>query len=105
MITIDTPVSVLKLSSRAHNILRNAEIVTVGDLERLGRRYLLGCPNCGDKTVDEIVAEVDASGFKLWASTAWVRSELLEAITRTKAVLGRAMAQLERQQNRLEDEK
>lgn len=58
-------VDALYLSVRAYNIMKNRGIKTLKDLVNTDARELLASPNCGKKTVAEILANLKMAGLKM----------------------------------------
>lgn len=58
-------VDVLKLSSRARNILRVAGIRTIGELVQKTSAEIWCIKNCGNKTVQEIKENLHKIGLRL----------------------------------------
>lgn len=58
-------VNEIDLSVRAANCLNNANITTVGQLRKYGRKNLLKLRNCGRRTVDEIENALSMLGLKM----------------------------------------
>lgn len=59
------PAESLPLSVRGSNILKNQGFKTIGDLVNTDARALLATPNCGKKTVAEIIACLKMAGLKM----------------------------------------
>lgn len=55
----DTTIDNLSLSTRAYNALKNADILTVGELLHLKEKEILGFRNVGNQTKDEILATIE----------------------------------------------
>lgn len=61
--SIDDFCRVTKLSNRSANILNNVCLMTIGQLVRQDRNYILKQRNCGPKTVNEIEAKIRQIGL------------------------------------------
>lgn len=64
-------VSTLDLSVRAANVLKNANIVYLGDLACLTEADLMGFQNCGRKSVTELRNVLAAHGLRLGSLQKW----------------------------------
>lgn len=85
-------VEALDLSVRAHNILRNLGIETIGDLARADATSLLAAQNCGRKTIAEIMACLKMMGLKMANSDAIFADDVIAgyaASLRTGSVITR----------------
>jgi len=71
-------VEALALSVRAHNVLKNQGIVTIGDLVRADAKSLLAAQNCGRKTIAEIMACLKMMGLKMVNSDAIFPDEIID---------------------------
>ncbi len=73
------PVSTLALSVRASNVLKNANIVYLGDLVTWTEAGLMGLQNCGRKSVAELREVLTVHGLRFGSSQASVTPPLGEA--------------------------
>ena len=62
------PTKVWELSTRACNVLRKSELVTLKSLEEISINGILRLPNCGSSTLYEILNEARRQG---WALSNW----------------------------------
>jgi len=62
---LDMPVEDLLLSQRPFNCLKRAQINTIGDLVARTEEELMGLPNFGKQSIDEVKAKLDERGLAL----------------------------------------
>jgi DNA-directed RNA polymerase subunit alpha len=62
--TYDTPLEMLELSTRTYNALRRSGITTIGHLLEIAEKDLSNIRNMGTKSVEEIIAQLRARGFR-----------------------------------------
>jgi DNA-directed RNA polymerase alpha subunit len=62
---ITCSVDLLPLSVRAHNVLKVLGIETINDLVAADAKSLLDTPNCGKKTMAEIIACLKMMGLNM----------------------------------------
>jgi DNA-directed RNA polymerase subunit alpha len=60
----DTPIDVLELSTRTYNALKRAGITLIGQLLELDDKALSGLRNMGQKSLEEIRAQLEARGYQ-----------------------------------------
>lgn len=72
-------VDALYLSVRAYNILKNRKIKTIKDLVDTDARELLASPNCGRKTVAEILANLKMAGLRMENSDGMFPDSVIES--------------------------
>lgn len=58
------PISALGLPVRVVNALEDADLILCHQLLRMRRTALVALPNCGEKTMDLIVAAIVAAGLE-----------------------------------------
>jgi DNA-directed RNA polymerase subunit alpha len=62
---LDMPIEDLLLSQRPFNCLKRAQINTIGDLVTRTEEELMGLPNFGKQSIDEVKAKLDERGLAL----------------------------------------
>jgi hypothetical protein len=68
---LSIPISTLALSVRTSNVLKNANIVYLGDLASWTEAGLMGLQNCGRKSVSELRDVLAAHGLRLGGRQGW----------------------------------
>lgn len=71
-------VEALPLGCRGGNLVKQLEIKTIGDLVNTDAKVLLATPNCGKKTLAEIVACLKIYGLKMKNSDGIIKDEVIE---------------------------
>jgi DNA-directed RNA polymerase subunit alpha len=59
------PIEDLLLSQRPHNCLKRAQVNTIGDLVTRSEEELMGLPNFGAQSINEVKAKLDERGLAL----------------------------------------
>jgi DNA-directed RNA polymerase subunit alpha len=62
--TYDTPLEMLELSTRTYNALKRSGITTIGQVLEIAEKDLSNIRNMGAKSVEEIVAQLQAHGYR-----------------------------------------
>jgi DNA-directed RNA polymerase subunit alpha len=62
---LDMPIEDLLLSQRPHNCLKRAQVNTIGDLVTRSEEELMGLPNFGAQSINEVKAKLDERGLAL----------------------------------------
>jgi DNA-directed RNA polymerase subunit alpha len=62
--TYETPLETLELSTRTYNTLKRSGITTVGHVLEIAPTDLNGIRNMGSKSVEELLAQLQAHGFR-----------------------------------------
>lgn len=62
---LDMPIEDLLLSQRPHNCLKRANVNTIGDLVDHSEEELMGLPNFGAQSINEVKAKLDERGLAL----------------------------------------
>lgn len=78
------PVYDLPLSTRGHNILKTRGYKTIAELVNADAREFLASPNCGKKTVGEIIACLKMAGLKMANSDGLLPDAVIEGHIKSK---------------------
>jgi DNA-directed RNA polymerase subunit alpha len=62
---LDMPIEDLLLSQRPHNCLKRAQVNTIGELVAHSEEELMGLPNFGAQSINEVKAKLDERGLAL----------------------------------------
>jgi len=97
--TLTCSVDALPLSIRGSNVLKSQGVETIRDLVNSDARVLLVSPNCGKKTIAEIVACLKMTGLKMENSDGMFPDDVIEghiaSIRKYRAELSEPMPNVE----------